>query len=254
MKIQGSYTPPMGQSAYSNLKQNISTPANTSVNGNLQAISKNEVSQLYGLSEDRMNAMKDIMNAMEDNVEETIDLVSLVNHTLIDAIQGFNQFKSKQSENHPELDLSKMDIFIEDGQLRLSNVYDINGQKVSEDTTKKLENSLIEDEETAIKIASSLSRISEGVYRMSHVVSDFNREDFEKEKSIRLNEISEEYINYFEAAYSEQAEYYNKNNRIENEHYIKEKIGWQSIHAFIINKSSEIYGGKIVKTIVNTKA
>jgi len=182
MKIQGSYTPPMGQSVYSNLKQNISTPARQ--NGpehtaqTMQKLAKPDQARLD--AHQLINDMR--IKASLKNRDEAIKSAQ---YHLVKAYQGFEAFKEQQMALNPDLDLSDLDVALKDGSIIMTGVKSQNGEPVTGNQINAIQEALSDNEELTKNLEYALSDLTKSVYTAG-LYAEF-RVDIEKLDSLEHN-------------------------------------------------------------------
>ena len=153
MKIQGSYTPPMGQSAYSNLKQNINSPFSQKIPDHVM-----EMAQSH----------------LNDWNIKFVELARSGQKHLLTAFKGLEEFKEKQSIINPNLDLSDMDFSLQDGELTVTGIKNINGEAASGNQVNAIKESLFDSEELKADIEYALSNLTKAIKmsaRMNNIIT-----------------------------------------------------------------------------------
>lgn len=211
MKIQGSYTPPMGQSAYSNLKQNISTSAmQNGPEHSAKTIQKLDNSHLNYFGQSQQLAIQLHSNAWESDVGDLIR--SGLKH-LLQAFQGLEAFKEQQSILNPNLDLTDMDVSLQDGKLTVTGIKNISGEAASGNQVNAIKESLFDSEELKADIEYALSNLTKAINK--------SKRDGQPSFTTDINELKP----YLESLKS------NKENIVKNSHF--------SINGFIENYLEE---------------
>jgi len=160
MKIQGSYTPPMGQSVYSNLKQNISTPARQ--NGpehtaqTMQKLAKPDQAKL-----DAHQLINDMR--IQAYLKNHNDIIQSVRIHLVKAYQGFEAFKEQQMTLNPDLDLRDLDVALKDGNIIMTGIKSQNGGPVTGNQITAIQEALSNNEELTKNLKYSLSDLTKAV-------------------------------------------------------------------------------------------
>ena len=206
MKIQGSYTPPMGQSAYSNLKQNISTSAMQ--NGpehtaqTMQKLAKPDQATL-----DAHELIRDMRHRVYAEVQAETKR-SATDH-LVKAYLGLEAFKEQQMAINPSLDLSDLDIALKDGNIIVTGIRSQNGEPVTGNQINAIQEALSDNEELTKNLEYALSDLTKAVQRDSKIALttdiekldslEHNKEDLVENAAFTLNSFIEGFLEEYPA-------------------------------------------------------
>ena len=145
-----------------------------------------------------------------DNIQNMYKLAHSAEDHLSKGFQGFEAFKEKQAARHTDIDINSLDVALVDGQLKLSAL-DENGQPISDKQLASIEDAFFKEEGLVRSLTLGLSELTESI---AHSTSEFHRDyDLEfssegivKDGRLSLNDLVQEYNQYFEKYYEDSSE------------------------------------------------